>query len=106
MDTNTRSRPTFFFNGFRITVRGIAQQLGLAMMPSFSEISLPFTSGTTSGTFSFMRQAELLSITSAPDSAATGPYMSAISPLAANSARSMPLNADSASSSTSIELPS
>src|SRR3989475_8783286 len=75
------------------------------MMPSLSLMSSPFTSGTTSGTFSFMRHAELLSITRAPDSAATGPYIKAMSPLAANSATSMPLNAASLSSSTFSELP-
>jgi hypothetical protein len=44
-------------------------------------------------------------MTSAPDSAAAGPYMSAMSPLAEKSATSMPLNADSLSSSTLIEAP-
>ena len=83
----------------------MAQQLGLAMMPSFSRMSSALTSGTTSGTFAFIRQAELLSMTRAPDSAATGPYIRAVSPLAANSATSTPWNADSVISPTSSWLP-
>src|SRR2546427_392372 len=85
--------PTAFCSGCKTTVSGTAQQFGLAMMPSLSRMSSRFTSGTTSGTFSFMRQAELLSITRAPASAATGAYIRAISVLAAKSATSMPLNA-------------
>src|ERR1700682_3050740 len=87
-----------------MTVRGMVQQLGLAMIPSLSRMSSLFTSGTTSGTFSFMRQAALLSMTSAPLSAASGPYINAMSPLAANRAMSMPLNAFSASGSPKREV--
>src|SRR5258708_36465806 len=56
----------------RTMVRGMAQQLGLAMMPRWSMAASGFTSGTTSGTLGSRRQAELLSITTVPAATAAG----------------------------------
>src|SRR5258708_1220587 len=56
----------------------MVQQLGLATMPSLLAMSSRLTSGTTSGTLSFMRQAELLSITMGCASPATGPFRQAL----------------------------
>src|SRR5207237_141123 len=47
---------------------GMAQQFGLAMMPSLSRILSALTSGTRSGTVSASRQARPRSTASAPDS--------------------------------------
>src|SRR5919204_500905 len=91
--------------GSRTTVSGIAQQFGFAMMPSLSRMSSPLTSGTTSGTFCFMRHAELLSMTSAPDSTADGPWRRDTSAPALNSATSMPWKESSASGSTGTTCP-
>ena len=74
-------------------------------MPSLSRMSSGLTSGTTRGTFAFIRQAELRSMTTAPASTAIGAYMSPISPLAANRARSIPLNEASVMGSTCSVLP-
>src|SRR5690242_18952708 len=102
----TRSTPTFCRSGSSTIVSGMVVQLGLAMIPSLSRMSFGFTSGTTSGTFAFMRHAELLSITSAPASAAIGPYISEMSAPAANIAMSTSLNDVSSRCSTFSVLPS
>ena len=56
--------------------RGIAQQFGLATIPSFSAARAPFTSGTTSGTVGSMRKALDLSTTTAPAFTAWGAIVS------------------------------
>ena len=54
------------------SVSGIAQQFGLATMPSCSSARSPFTSGTTSGTPSSSRYAADLSTQTAPPRTACG----------------------------------
>ena len=82
----------------------IATQFGLAMIPRCPAMAAAFTSGTTSGTSSRMRNAEELSTTTAPRPAATGANRRDVAPPAENSAMSMPSSAASVSSSTGDRL--
>ena len=71
----------------------MVEQLGLAMMrqprlPRATNAASRFTSGTTSGTWGSMRNAELLSMTTAPASAKSGARSLLSEPPALNSAMS------------------
>ena len=78
----------------------IVEQLGLAMIPLCSLMSCGFTSGTTSGTPSVMRNAEELSTMIAPADTHAWAYCLLIAPPAENSAISTPLKLSLVSSST------
>jgi len=72
----------------------MVEQLGLAMMPLGGFLMRrAFTSGTTSGTSGSMRQAEELSTTIVPRSAAIGPHSRERAAPAEKSAMSTPANA-------------
>ena len=101
----TRSMPTASAMGLRATTSGAATQLGLAMMPSLPAMSASLTSGTTSGTFGSMRNADELSMTTAPASTAAGAKSRARWPPAEKRAIWMPSNEFSVSSCTSKGLP-
>ncbi len=71
----------------------MVEQLGLAMMPSWSAASSGFTCDTTSGTPGSMRHWAELSMTTAPRAAASGASTRETSPPAENSAMSTPSKA-------------
>ncbi len=79
----------------------IVVQLGLATIPRWPASASGFTSATTSGTSSCMRQKDELSTTTAPASAKRRPHSSLIPEPAENSARSKPWIASSLSARTS-----
>ncbi len=85
----------------------IVVQLGLAMMPSSAAATSPgFTSETTSGTRSSIRQADELSTTVAPASATRGAHSFEVEPPAENRATSRPAkSAVSMSSTTTSPAP-
>src|SRR5689334_17880918 len=83
----------------------MAAQFGLAIMPLCSLMRPPLISGMTSGTFGSMRNADELSITTAPAFTATGANFLDMAPPAENSAISTPWNELSVSSSTTISRP-
>ncbi len=83
----------------------IAAQFGLAMMPLWSRMRLPLTSGITSGTFGSMRKAEELSTTTAPALTAIGANFLEMPLPAENSAMSTPSKARSVSSSMTTFWP-
>src|SRR3954447_2729787 len=64
--------PAASWSGLSATVIWIVEQFGTATTPSCSCARRPFTSGTTSGTFGSMRQADDLSIATAPPLTAWG----------------------------------
>jgi len=76
--------------GFSATTIWTVEQFGLAMMPLCLAMSARLTSGTTSGTSFPIRQAELLSITTAPALAAIGAYSRLMSAPAEKRAISTP----------------
>jgi hypothetical protein len=78
----------------------IAAQFGLAMIPLWRAISSGLISGTTSGTAGSMRNAEELSMTTAPFRAAIGAYSRAVLLPAENSAKSTPSKLSALSAST------
>ena len=83
----------------------MAQQFGLATMEGPPARACPFTSGTTSGIAGSMRNAVLLSTTSAPAAAARGPWIRASSAPVEKSATSSPRKSAFSSSSTSHSEP-
>ena len=80
-------------------------QFGFAMMPLCCFTSAAFTSGTTSGTFSSMRNALELSTTTQPALAAMGANAFEMLPPALNSAMSTPAKESSVSSVTATSAP-
>ena len=86
------SSPASSASGFITGMATIVVQLGLATMPLGIEWrSAAFTSGTTNGTSSSMRQALELSITIAPAAATLGASSFDVEPPAEKSAMSRPL---------------
>src|SRR4051812_22134697 len=83
----------------------IAEQFGTAMMPLCSRIRLPLISGITSGTFGSIRNAEELSMTTAPAFTADGENFRDVPPPAENSAMSTPSKERSVSSSMTMVSP-
>ena len=83
----------------------IAEQFGTAMMPLCSRMRLALISGITSGTFGSMRNAEELSITTAPALTAAGENFREVPAPAENNAMSTPSNDFSVSSSITILSP-
>ncbi len=77
----------------------IVEQLGLAMIPTCLWICSGFTSGTTSGIPSFMRNALVLSTTTAPAATAAGANSLLIDPPAEKNAICTPLKLSLVSSS-------
>ena len=69
----------------------IVQQLGLAIRPMCLWICSGFTSGTTSGMPSFMRKADVLSMTTAPAATAAGANSRLMLPPAEKNAICTPL---------------
>ena len=81
-------------------------QFGFEMIPSGRFLVCSgFTSGTTSGTWSFILKAPELSTATAPRSTAIGAQTSEISSGTSNIAMSMPSNASGASSTTVSSWP-
>jgi len=80
-------------------------QLGLAMMPRLRRTSSPLISGTTRGTLSSMRNAEELSITTAPAWTASGANFFEMEAPALNRATSTPAKEFSRNSCTGICSP-
>ena len=72
VETTARSTPKAWCSGNTATFIRIVVQLGFAMMPLWPAAACPFTSGTTSGVPSFMRNVALLSTTTQPLAAAIG----------------------------------
>ena len=101
----TRAIPTASAMGLRATTSGAATQLGLAIIPEWFAMSPSLTSGTTSGTSGSVRNADELSMTTAPASTAAGAKSLARSDPAENSAIWIPSNEFSVSSCTSKGLP-
>ncbi len=60
--------------GHSAMTTGVVAQFGVAMMPLCCSTSAPLISGTTSGTSGSMRQAPVLSMTTAPAFTALGEY--------------------------------
>jgi hypothetical protein len=83
----------------------IAEQLGTAMMPLCSRMRRALISGITSGTSASIRNAEELSMTTAPAFAAVGENLRETELPAENSARSTPAKEPSVSSSMTISCP-
>jgi hypothetical protein len=83
----------------------IVEQFGLAMIPRCVAIWSGLISGTTSGTSGCIRNAELLSTTTAPWATAFGPHSLLTEPPAENSASSAPRSASSDSASTGTLSP-
>src|SRR5688500_18318673 len=83
----------------------IVEQLGLAIRPLCLKISCGFTSGTTSGMPSFIRNALVLSTTIAPAATAAGANSLLIDPPALKNAILTSLNESFVSSSTVYVLP-
>src|SRR5207244_961721 len=100
-----RSMRVALWIGHNGTSAVIAEQFGTAMMPWCSRIRPALISGITSGTFGSMRNAEELSITTAPALTAAGENFREVLLPAENSAMSTPSNEFSVSSSITILLP-
>ncbi len=83
----------------------IAEQFGTAMMPLCSRMRLALISGITSGTFGSIRNAEELSITTAPAFTAAGENLREMPAPAENNAMSTPSKDFSVSSSMTILSP-
>src|SRR3954471_2755550 len=106
VDATMRRRPAAACNGPSTGMNAMVVQFGLATMPfgiDASESSL--TSVTTSGTSGSMRQADELSITTAPAAATRGASSRDADAPLENSATSSPSNDAVAESSTSISPP-
>ena len=93
------------WRGFRATSIWMVEQLGLAMMPLCQSRSSGFTSGTTRGQRSSMRQAAELSTTTQPERAAQGANLVEVAPPAEKMARSTP-SKESSFSSWTVNSPS
>jgi hypothetical protein len=105
VDANRRVRPQASCSGFSTGMAAIVVQFGLAMMPfGMFASACAFTSGTTSGTSGSFRQAEELSITSAPASANFGAYWREVFPPAEKKTMSSPDTSAVATSSTTISV--
>ncbi len=98
----TRTSPYFWWTGHSTWQSGVVGQLGMATMPRWSFRSPALTSGTTSGTSSSMRQAELSSMQTAPALTAGGISVFETSVVAEKNARSTASNDFGVASSTSI----
>src|SRR5438105_14123134 len=83
----------------------IVEQFGLAIIPLWPAIAAALISGITSGTFGSIRNAEELSITTAPAFTAIGANFREMPEPAENSAISTPSNEVSVSSSITILSP-
>ena len=83
----------------------IVEQLGLAMMPSWSPASSGFTCDTTRGMPGSMRHCDELSMTTAPRATASGASTLETSPPAENSAMSTPSKASAVASWTAHSRP-
>src|SRR5579863_4305629 len=83
----------------------MATQLGLAMTPRWRAMAAALISGTTRGTAASRRNAEELSITTAPRLTAAGAYRLATSLPAAKSAMSTLAKASSANAATMVLVP-
>jgi len=101
----TYLRPASTWRGHSAATACIVEQLGLAIIPLCLGISSGFTSGTTSGTSGSILQAELLSMTTEPESAATGAHFLEVDPPAEKSAISIFLKESSETASTVISSP-
>src|SRR3954468_21494694 len=99
-------RPAASWSGLSATVIWIVEQFGTATTPSCSCARRPFTSGTTSGTFGSMRQADDLSIATAPPLTAWG--TSSRDPVApmAKKQRSNPPDSSASAVPSLMRLPS
>jgi hypothetical protein len=87
-------------------MNAIVVQFGLAMIPfGVERASSPLTSATISGTSGSMRNAEELSITTAPAAANFAAYARDEVAPAENSAMSRPLGSAVSASSTTISVP-
>ena len=99
--------PASRWRGASATTICIVEQLGLAMIPLWESRASGLTSLTTSGTSSFIRQREELSITTAPWRANTGAHSPEVPPPAENSATSKPAGgvlAEALDDETALEL--
>ena len=90
MEITSRSIPAASWSGFSATTICIVEQFGFAMIPRCPSSASGFTSLTTSGTSSSIRQREELSITIAPAAANRGAHSPEVEPPAENSAMSKP----------------
>ena len=86
----SRSMPAASWIGFSATTICMVEQFGLAMMPRCASSASGLTSLTTSGTSSFIRQREELSITVAPAAANLGAHSPDVAPPAEKRAMSKP----------------
>src|SRR5690606_8508504 len=102
VDTTTRRSRAAWCNGFSATSMMMVEQLGLAMMPWCFRASCALTSGTTSGTSGAMRNALVLSMTTAPALTASGASALLTEPPALKKATSTPRNASASAACTSI----
>ena len=91
--------------GWAAITRGVVEQLGMEMIPSCHSTSAPLTSGTTRGTFGFMRKAEPSSMTTAPAATACGASSQLTAELAEMKATSTPSKECSVASSTTSSSP-
>ena len=104
--TTSRRNPASTWSGFSTGIAAMVVQFGLAMIPlRISEIACGFTSLTTRGTSGSMRQADELSMTTAPAAAYFGAMAFDVAPPAENSAMSTPEMSASAASSTTMSVP-
>src|SRR5690606_12688566 len=83
----------------------IVEQLGLAMIPLWFLISCAFTSGTTKGTSGSIRNALVLSITTAPLLTASGASFLDTDPPAEKNAISIPSKLSGLASCTVYVVP-
>ena len=106
MLTTRRRRPAAACNGCSTGIAAIVVQFGLAMMPlRISLIACGLTSLTTRGTSGSIRQADELSMTTAPAAANFGASSLEDEPPAENSAMSMPVRSATSESSTTRSCP-
>ena len=83
----------------------MVEQFGFAIIPLCPAASPGFISGTTSGTSGSILHAELLSMTTAPESTATGAHFMEVDPPAEKRAMSIFLKDSSDTASTVISSP-
>ena len=106
MLTTSRVSPASTSSGLSTGIATIVVQLGLATMPfGIDPSASALTSGTTRGTSGSMRQADELSMTTAPAAATTGASSFEVAPPAENRAKSSPVKSAVAASSTTTSWP-
>ena len=104
--TTTRRSPASACSGASTGMAAMVVQLGLATMPlSIRSRSPGLTSDTMSGTSGSIRQADELSMTTAPAAANTGASTFDVPPPAENRAMSTPVGSAVAASSTTTSAP-